>query len=151
MRTVIVACAIAAFWPTAATAQVHRIYMSALGGIDAGARGPISGGSLPTIGATAGLRFSEGWSLEAEIERGFRTQERSDEGLWLSRAPSTATREEIERAGVYARFDRSERTGLGWAAVAVLPHDRPAVSTAPSSGASARDDSPSGQGEPSHP
>jgi len=119
MRTVIVACAIAAFWPTAATAQVRRFYVSALGGIDAGARGPISGGSLPTMGATAGLRFSEGWSLEAEIERGFRTQERSDEGLWLSRAPSTATREEIERAGVYARFDRSERTGLGWAAVAV--------------------------------
>ena len=40
------ACAIAAFWPTAAAvAQVHRFYVSALhGGIDAGARGPISSG-----------------------------------------------------------------------------------------------------------
>jgi hypothetical protein len=119
MRTVIVACAIAAFWPTAAIAQVHRFYVSALGGIDAGARGPISGGSLPTIGGTAGLRLSEGWSLEAEIERGFHTQERSGQGLWFSRAAVGATREEIERNGVYARFDRAERTELGWSAVAV--------------------------------
>ena len=41
MRTVTIACAIAAFWPTAAVAQVHRLSVSALGGIDAGARGPI--------------------------------------------------------------------------------------------------------------
>ena len=119
MRTITIACAIAAFWPTAAVAQVHRLYVSALGGIDAGARGPISSGSLPTIGGTAGLRLSDGWSLEAEIDRGFRTRERSDEALWMSRAAAGATREEIERNGVYARFERAERTGLGWSVVAV--------------------------------
>ena len=84
MRTVIVACAIAVIWPTAAVAQVHRFYVSVLGGIDAGARGPISSGSLPTIGGTAGLRLSEGWSLEEPREplepRTFRTLET----LWRS-------------------------------------------------------------------
>ena len=98
MRTVTIACAIAVIWPTAAVAHVHRFYVSALGGIDAGARGPISSGSLPTIGGTAGLRLSEGWSLEEPREpRTFRTLEPFGGPSEQIPMPSIAIRGDMER------------------------------------------------------
>jgi hypothetical protein len=119
MRTIVVAWMVVVLNATPAMSQSRRIYFSALGGIDAGSRGPIAGSALPTIGGSVGLRVSQHWSVEAELERGFHTRERSDEALWLSRVGVGATREEIERNGIYARFDRSEHAGFGWSAAAV--------------------------------
>jgi hypothetical protein len=108
-----------------AAAQSGRIYAGGVGGIDMGSRGPIAGGSLGTAGAFVGVRLSEGWSVEGEIEHGFRTRERTDEGLWISSAGPGSTREEIERAGVFARFHRTEKAGVGWSVLGVWRTQEP--------------------------
>ena len=118
MRSTIAVCIMAALCTTPAAAQSGRFYVGGVTGIDSGSRGPISGGALPTLGGTLGLRLSEGWSVEVELERGVRKRVRSDEGLWLSRVGAGATREEIERHAVHARFDRIEEAGLGWSLAA---------------------------------
>jgi hypothetical protein len=125
MRTIAIACSMMLAGAMPALAQGHRVYAAAIGGLDAGARGPVASSGIPTIGGTVGLRFSDGWSIEGEIGRGFHSRERFDEGLWLSRVGSGATREEIEQNGVYARFDRTERARLGWAVSAVWKSREP--------------------------
>jgi hypothetical protein len=119
MRKIIAAGLIAVSFATPLNAEGRRVYVGALAGLAAGERGPIGGDALATAGGIFGLRLSRSWSVEAEIERGFRTRERTDEALWMSRVDAGATREEIERNGIYARFRRIERAGAGWTVAAV--------------------------------
>jgi hypothetical protein len=102
-------------------AQDHsrRFYIGASMAADGGSRGPIPGGAVPSAGAVLGIRITDAWSVEAEVERGFRTTGRTDEAVWLSFAPPSSTRAEIERLGIRARFERTQSAGPGFAAHAV--------------------------------
>jgi hypothetical protein len=77
MRAIVVGI-VFAFGVTPAMSQDRRIYASALGGIDAGARGPVAGTALPTAGGGVGggglmggfrilFRTSAGLSLGPEF------------------------------------------------------------------------------------
>ena len=105
--------------PAAAVAQsTSRSYVGTSVAVDGGTRGEIPGGAIPSVSALAGLRIAGGWSAEVEAERGFRDSSRSAETVWISLAPPNSSREEIERLGIRARFDRSERAGRGVTAMA---------------------------------
>ncbi len=105
--------------PAAATAQgANRWQVGASVAVDGGARGVVPSGSIPSVSGLAGVRIVGGWSAELEAERAFRTTSRSSEAVWISLAPPDASREEIERLGIRARFDRSEQAGPGLTALA---------------------------------
>jgi hypothetical protein len=105
---------------SAAEAQ-SRIYLAATTAVDAGERGNIPGGAVPSIGGVIGLSLTEAWSVEVEIERGFMTTHNgTGEAVLVSFPPSrNPTREEIELYGIRTRNERTQRTGGGWAAHAV--------------------------------
>ena len=69
--------------------------------------------------------MTDAWSLEFEINRGFRTSNRIDEAVWLSFAPPNSTYDEIQRLGIRARFDRTQRVGPGFAAHAMWQSRKP--------------------------
>ena len=95
-----------------------RVYVGATTAIDAGERGNIPGGSVPSVGAVIGLTLSDAWGVEFELERGFRTTHAgSGEGVLLSFPPTrTPTREAIELYGIRTRDERTQTAGAGWAA-----------------------------------
>ena len=98
-----------------------RFYVSATTAADAGDRGNIPGGAVPSLGGVVGFQLTDAWGLEVEIERGFRTTKAgSGESVLLSFPPtSNPTREEIELYGIRARSDRTQTAGIGWSAHAV--------------------------------
>jgi hypothetical protein len=98
-----------------------RLYVGATSAVDGGNRGNIPGGAIPSAGGLVGFQVTDTWSIEAEVERGFRTTTSgSGEGLWVSFPPSqNPTREEIELYGVRARFDRTQTARTGWSTQAV--------------------------------
>jgi hypothetical protein len=95
-----------------------RVYVGATTAIDAGERGNIPGGSVPSVGAVIGLTLSDAWGVEFELERGFKTTHAgSGEGVLISFPPTrTPTREEIELYGIRTRDERTQTAGAGWAA-----------------------------------
>ena len=102
---------------TPAQAQNQRFYTAATTSIDGGKRGDLFVGSIPTAGLLIGVRLTGGWSLEAEIDQGFQEDGRTSEDFWISFPPTPSTnREEFERYGVKARFDRTQTAGTGWSA-----------------------------------
>ena len=107
----------------AASAQgqttLPRFYIGASIGVDGGSRGNIPGGAVPSAGGLVGLRITDAWSVEVELERGFRTTGRTDEAVWISFAPPISTLPEIERLGIRARFDRTQNAETGFAAHAL--------------------------------
>ena len=105
--------------PLLAQTPSSRFYVGASAAADGGSRGLIPGGAVPSAGAVFGVRISDGWSVEAEVERGFRTTRRTGEAVWVSFAPPNSTRAEIERLGIRARFDRTQTAGPGFAVHAV--------------------------------
>jgi hypothetical protein len=112
--------ALAGGWPSPASAESARIYLGGAAGVNGGSRGPVDVGSVRTAGGVVGIRVSEGWSIELEVDQGFGSSRREDpEGFWLSHAPPGSTREEIERVGVRARFTRIDTTGAGVSAQVV--------------------------------
>lgn len=127
-RTAIAACAAVALGaaPAAGQTTTPRFYVGGSTAADIGSRGPIPGGAVPSAGALFGVRITEAWSLEVEVEHGFRTTGRTSESLWISFAPRDSTREEIERLGVRARFDRTQKAGPGWSALAMWRSRDPA-------------------------
>jgi hypothetical protein len=120
MRTAILVLA-GVLIPSSLAAQTaaSRLYLGASTAAETGARGPILGGAVPTVGALVGVRLGDAWSLEVELDRGFRITESSDEALWVSFALPGSTPEELERQGIRARFDRTQTAGPG-AAVHVM-------------------------------
>jgi hypothetical protein len=119
MRTALITCAAVFLGALAAEAQTmdRRFYVAATTATDGGTRGSIPGGAVPSAGVLFGGRISEAWAVEVEIERGFGTTSRSDEAVWISYPPTrNPTREEIERYGIRARFDRTQKAGRGWSA-----------------------------------
>ena len=102
--------------PLAAQTPPSRFYLGASTAADAGSRGQIPGGAVPSAGGLVGFRSTDAWSVELEIDRGFRTTSRSAEAVWVSFAPPNSSREEIERLGLRARFDRTQKAGVGFAA-----------------------------------
>jgi hypothetical protein len=122
MKTATLVCALALVAAPAAaqTDKASRFYAAATSGVEFGRRGEIPGGAVPSAGGLLGVRIGGGWSIEAELDRGFWTTSRSDEAFWISFPPVPSTnREEFERYGVKARFDRSEEALLGWSVRAV--------------------------------
>ena len=104
------------------TAQAQsRIYVAATTAADAGERGNIPGGAVPSAGVLIGLRLTEAWSIEVEVERGFRkTTAGSGEAVIVAFPPTTnPTYEEIQLYGIRARSDRMQTAGAGWSAHAV--------------------------------
>ncbi len=120
MRTNVLAVAIlAALTARPASAQTplaSRFYFGAGASAEAGARGPLLGGAIPTVGGLIGFRFNDSWSAEIELDRGFRITDETDEAVWLSFAPPNSTLDEIERQGIRARFERTQTAGPGFAA-----------------------------------
>lgn len=113
--------ALAALLPIAAVppaAAQPRFYVSATTAVDAGERGNIPGGTVPSVGAVIGLALSDAWGVEVEIERGFMTTHTgSGESVLISFPPSrNPTREEIELYGIRTRDERTQTAGPGWAA-----------------------------------
>ena len=107
--------------PVSAQGQttLPRFYIGASTGLDGGSRGNIPGGAVPSAGGLVGFRITDAWSVEVELERGFRTTGRTDEAVWISFAPPNSTLPEIERLGIRARFDRTQTAGPGFTAQAV--------------------------------
>ena len=117
MRTTLAVVLVLAATPAAAQTTDSRFYAAVVTAIDAGQRGNVPGGAVPSAGMLLGLRLTDAWSVEAEVEHGFRTTSESHEAFWVSYPPtSSANREEFERYGVKARFDRSQSAGPGWSA-----------------------------------
>ena len=108
----------------AAEAQDGRFYVAASTAVDAGSRGNIPGGSVPSIGGLVGIRLTDGWAIELEAERGFRTTHAGTGESVLQvyppfGPPRRPTAEEIELYGVRTRDERTQTAGAGWAAHAV--------------------------------
>ena len=117
MKTAALVCAVILMAaPVAAqTAGESRFYAAATTGLDLGRRGDIPGGAVPSVGGLFGVRVGGGWSVEAELDRGFWTTSRSSEDFWISFPPTPSmSHAEFERYGVKARFDRSEEARTGW-------------------------------------
>ena len=120
MRTLIAIIVGLAGAPAAAQAIQPRFYVAATTAVDAGERGNVPGGAVPSAGMLFGVRLTGGWSVEAEFEHGFKTTSTSSESFWVSYPPApTTSREDFERYGVKARFDRSQQAGPGWSAHAM--------------------------------
>ena len=99
--------------PAAGQSSAPRFYAGISTGIDGGSRGPIFGASMPSAGGLFGVQLTAGIGLEVEVDRGFHDTARTSEALWISLAQPGATREEIERLGIYARFHRTQWAGRG--------------------------------------
>lgn len=98
-----------------AQGQNPRFYTAATTSVDGGNRGDLFIGTVPTAGFLFGVRLTGGWSLEAEIDHGFQEVGRTSEDFWISFPPTqTPDRDQIERYGIKARFDRTQTAGLGW-------------------------------------
>ena len=110
---------VAAAVPRAEAQQ--RLYAGVSTAADAGTRGNIPGGAVPSVGGVFGVRLSEAWGIELELERGFRTTTAgSGEAILVSFPPTTnPTRQEIEDYGIRTRDERTQTAGAGWAAHAV--------------------------------
>jgi hypothetical protein len=119
MRTTIAVCTTLLLWAVPASAQpaAKRFYIAATTAVDGGERGDMPGGAIPSAGLLVGWRLTDAWSVEAEIEKPFRTTSNTSEAFWVSYPPSpNATREDFERYGIKARFDRSQTAESGWSA-----------------------------------
>jgi hypothetical protein len=95
-----------------------RVYMAATTAADVGDRGNIPGGAVPSLGGVLGLRLTDAWSVEVEVERGFRTTTAgSGEAVLVSFPPTrTPTPEEIQSYGIRTRDERTQKAGAGWSA-----------------------------------
>src|SRR5687768_14087949 len=120
MRIIIVACAVtlSSVAPAMAQQSTKRFYVAPTIGVDFGRRGEIPGGAVPSAGGMFGVRIGGGWSVEAEVDRGFWKTSRSEESFWIS-FPPTGSQPDFERYGIKARFDREEEARTGWAVFAV--------------------------------
>jgi hypothetical protein len=118
MRTALFTCAVLlGTLPADAQTIDRRFYVAATTATDGGNRGLIWSGVVPSASVLFGGRISESWGVEIEIERAFRDTSRTDEAVWISYPPmQNPTREDIERYGIRARFDRRQTAGAGWSA-----------------------------------
>lgn len=99
--------------PAAGQNSAPRFYVASSMGMDGGSRGPIFGAAMPSAGGIFGVQVTNGLSLEVEVDRGFHRTARTAEALWISLAQPGASREDIERLGIHARFDRTQWAGAG--------------------------------------
>ncbi len=99
--------------PAAAQNSKPRFYLASSTAIDAGSRGTLFSAAMPTVGGIFGVQLTDGASLEVEVDRGFHDTASTAEALWTSLAQPGASREEIERLGIRARFDRTQWAGPG--------------------------------------
>jgi len=116
------ACLFVVLFLAASPARAQsRLYAGVSTAADAGVRGNIPGGSVPSVGALVGVRLSEAWAVEVEVERAFRTTHAgSGEAVLLAFPPTmNPTRQEIELYGIRTRDERTQVAGGGWAAHAV--------------------------------
>ena len=69
---VIFTLGVLAMGPVSAQGQtiLPRFYIGASTGVDGGSRGNIPGGAVPSVGGLVGLRITDAWSVEVELEHG---------------------------------------------------------------------------------
>jgi hypothetical protein len=117
MRVAIVLMVLLPFGICSAQAQ-SRVYVGMTMAADAGNRGNIPGGAVPSLGGMVGVRVSDAWSIEVEVERGFRTTTAgSGEAVLVAYPPTlTPTYEEIQLYGIRTRDERTQTAGAGWSA-----------------------------------
>ncbi len=126
MRITVLALALVVAAFAAAEAQGNRVYLGAATGVNGGSRGPVDVGSVWTAGGVVGIRLSGAWSVEFEGDRGFGTSERQDgESFWISYAQPGASRDEIDRLAVRARFVRIDNARSGFSAHVVWKSREP--------------------------
>ena len=116
-RTALLLLGVLAVGVPAAQAQ-PRLYVGMTTAADGGQRGNIPGGAVPSVGGMIGVRLTDAWSIEVEIERGFRTTTAgSGEGVLTSFPPTrNPTSEQIELYGIRTQDDRTQQAGTGWSA-----------------------------------
>jgi hypothetical protein len=105
----------------APAAAQSRFYVGAAIAADSGSRGPVDVGTIPAAGGLVGWRFTDGWSVEFHLDRGFgEGNARIFEGLLFSQAGPP-----FEPAGVFGRSVWQDRPAVGWAALAVYTARQP--------------------------
>jgi hypothetical protein len=105
-------------------AAQSRFYTGGSLAADSGGRGPVDVGTIPAAGVLLGWRFTDHWSAEFHVDRGFGEGEpRIFEGVLFAQAGPA--REDLERTGVFGRSVWQDRPGIGWAALAVYTARQP--------------------------
>jgi hypothetical protein len=115
--TLVAVLAVAGVVPAAA--QSGRFYAAGVAGLNGGSRGAVDVGAVSTMGGLVGLRVTEAWSLEFEMDQGWGTSsDRVFEGLLSAQlsGPGQPTPEELEHYGIFGRSVWSDSTGRGYAA-----------------------------------
>jgi len=95
-------------------------YLGGVTAAEAGDRGNISGRTDTLAGGMVGLRFTHSLSVEVELARVFHTTHQVSEAVWIAYPTSqNPTYEEIQRLGIRARFDRTQKGGPAFSALLV--------------------------------
>lgn len=90
----------------------------------------IDASSVGAVGGTIGVKLTPGLSVQFDLDQGFGELMRRYEGIGITFAGPGATREEIERLGVYQRFERYWKPQVGWSALIVWRDAQPRRVTA---------------------
>jgi hypothetical protein len=102
-----------------AAAQSSRLYGGGGGGVHNGA---LNVGTVSTVGGLVGVRMTNAWSVEFEMDHGSdRAKDSLFEGLLWAQGvgPETPTPEELERNGVFGRSVWRHSAGRGYSAQVV--------------------------------
>lgn len=109
-----------------ASAQVSdRLYTGLSLGSNFVTADPIDASRVGAVGAVVGIRLRPSISVQFEVEQGFGKLSRVYEGIGTSFAGPNATREEIERLGVYQRFEHYWNPRVGWSGLVVWRDAQP--------------------------
>jgi hypothetical protein len=122
MHRVILTVVLLALGAGSAAAQSSRMYGAGVAGVNSGDRGPVSVGTVSTIGGLLGIRLTDAWSIELELDRGSGDSgELVFEGLLSAQGsgPGQPSPEELERNGIFGRSVWRHTTGQGHAAQVV--------------------------------
>jgi hypothetical protein len=120
--------ALALFLLCASTALAQdgsRLYLGAVAGSNVISAEDTDRGAVGAVGGTVGVKVASTVLLQLDLVHGAGELSRQYEGIGVSFAGPNASRDEIERLGVYQRFDRTWRPQFGWSAVAVWRDAQP--------------------------
>jgi hypothetical protein len=123
--TRVAAILIVVFTTPAAAQNPERLYAGVTVGSNYTSADDVDAAAVGAFGGTIGFKLSPAVSVQFDLTRGFGELTRQYEGIGVSFAAPDASREEIERLGVYQRFDRDWKPKVGWSAVVVFSDPRP--------------------------
>jgi hypothetical protein len=139
MRQLTLVIAVVALGVVPAAAQSSRIYGAGVAGVHSGA---LSVGTVSTIGGLAGIRMTDAWSIEFEMDKGSAgSGDLVFEGLLSAQVsgPGQPTPEELAHNGIFGRSVWRHSSGRGYSARVVWKTRKPGrVNAAVFGGVSAR-------------